>query len=165
MSTDPRKDSDTQTPPTANGLLTCPSCDQEMLSPDENLPLHMYFGRLCSGSLTTGAPPKFGQQIRAPLTIPDVDQFSVSEILSAQSCWSCGGQKLPGEPVCKKCHSLLPFLHQKVLPSFMRGYLFADERKKVDGHYDKRQFIEVFKSALAELAALRGGGESKAGEQ
>ena len=162
MRTQPRKSSDTPAPPLeSNNLLACPSCHQEMLSPDEDLPLHMACGKTCIGSGTPGAPTKFGQQIRSPLTIPDVDQFSVSEILSADSCLSCGGKKTPGEPICRTCHGLLPFLHQKMLPAFMRGYLFADEKLKVDGHYDKKTFMEVFKSALTELAALRGGREEQ----
>jgi hypothetical protein len=176
LSTEPRKSSDTiadsggvavadhheSASPELNGeVLACPRCDQEMAVPsgEVDLPLHMSRARVCLGSCSPGAPPKFGEQIRAPLTIPDVAQFSVSEILSAQDCLSCGRQKLPGQPICKTCHGLLPFAHQKALPAFMRGYLFADDHRKVAGHYDKTTFMEVLKSALDTLAALRSAGD------
>jgi hypothetical protein len=161
MSTEPRYHIEAIPPAMdqAAPVLACPGCDQEMPAPEGCLPLHMSPTRvLCPGSGTPGAPPKFGQQIRAPLTIPDVAQFSVSEILASDACLSCGGPKAPGQPICKTCHGLLPFVHQKSLPDFMRGYLFADDTRKVAGHYDKSTFMEILKSALTELAALRGSG-------
>jgi len=139
--------------PTGN-LLACPSCNQEMLSPDETLPLHMAEGRLCLGGGTPGEPPKFGQQICQPLTPADVSKFSVSEILSADSCWSCGQSKVPGQTLCTTDYGMLPFIVQKMMPPRVRGYLYVDDKSEVAG-INKKQFMEVFQSALSELAALR----------
>lgn len=141
-----------QNPP--GNLLACPNCNQEMFSPDETLPLHMAEARMCIGSGTPGAPPKFGQQICQPLTIADVSKLSASEVLSANSCWSCGQAKVPGQTLCTTDYGLLPFIVQKMLPPRVRGYLYVDEKSEVAG-IDKKQFMEVFQSALTQLAALR----------
>jgi len=158
MRTEPRTASVTAPlPPPANqtgNLLACPCCNQEMQSPDETLPLHMAEGKLCIGGGTPGAPPKFGQQICQPLTPADVSKFSVSEILSANSCWSCGQSKVPGQTLCTTDYGMLPFIVQKMLPPRVRGYLYVDDKSEVAG-IDKKQFMEVFQSALTELAALR----------
>jgi hypothetical protein len=162
MSTEPRNTSDTIA---ARGgaavadhgnLLACPSCDQEMLSPDANLPLHMARGRYCIGGGKPGAAPKFGKQIREPLTISDVSQLGVSEILAADTCLSCGGPKTPGQTLCTTDHGLLSFMIQRCLPDRVRNYLYIDEREEVAG-INKQQFMEIFQAALTELAALRSG--------
>ena len=160
MSTAPRNSSDQQPPPMLSGeVLACPRCGQEMAVPsgETTLPLHMDQGAMCLGAGTLGAPPKFGVQIREPLTIPDVSKLSVSEVLSADTCLSCGGPKSSGQTLCTTCHGFLSFLIQKCLPTHVRGYLYVDEKSEVAG-IDKNQFMEVFQSALTELAQLRAGG-------
>lgn len=136
-------------------LKACPRCNQEMFCDGDDLPLHMDNGVMCLGSATVGQPSKFGQQIKAPLTIPDVAQLSVSEVLIADTCWSCGSPKTPGQTICRTCYWSLPFLHQRCLPPYIKGYLFSDEHQLVAGHYTKAQFMDVLKSALEALAKLR----------
>lgn len=142
-------------------LFACPACSQEMRVPDDELclPLHMALGALCAGSYAPGAPPKFGQEIREPLTIADVGQLSVSEIVSADTCLACGGNKARGQTLCARCHGLLPFPLSQALPTHLKGYLFSDEQKLIAGHYSKKEFKGVFQFALTALFELRGGGE------
>ena len=150
-----RKANVVSTPAMSDEQRACPACNQEMVSLDGTLPLHMSLGRLCLGSLSEGQPPKFGPQIVEPLTIPDVAKLSISEIVAAETCLSCGSLKAPGYVICRNCHELLPRLHKKCIPLFMRGYLFADEDRSVRGHYTKEQFMQVFQEALRVLAETR----------
>lgn len=139
-------------------LRACPACNQEMSSPDGSLPVHMSRGALCVGSCTLGASPKFGVQIKEPLTIEAVGQLSISEIISADTCLACGGDKQAGQTLCARDHGLLPFLLRHALPTHLKGHLYIDEQELIDGHFTKREFMEVFQTALAKLAAIRSGG-------
>ncbi len=139
----------------AEYLLACPACSQEMYSPNDTLPLHMAQGALCKGSGTEGADSRGGTQIVEPLTIPDVGALSVSEVLAADTCLSCGGSKPAGNTLCTTCHGFLPFVLKKALPDHIKGYLFSDEHRKVAGHYTKKEFMGVFQQALAALAEVR----------
>ena len=152
-----RKSNVLSTPVLTDLVVACGACDQEMVSVDGTLPLHMSLGRLCLGSLSEGQPPKFGPQIKEPLTIPDVAKLSISEIVAADTCMACGGLKPPGHVFCRTCYELLPFLHKKCIPQFMRGYLFADENKDVRGHYTIDQFKAVYREALEALMQIRSG--------
>lgn len=144
--------------PVADTLLACPVCNQEMLSFDDELPLHLGDGKLCAGSTTRGASPKFGEMIREPFIPADVfKSFSISEVLSSNTCLSCSGAKLPGQPVCGTCHARLPYVHQQALPPYMKGYLFADEKRLIAEHYTHKTFKEVFITVLERLLELRAG--------
>jgi hypothetical protein len=156
MSTALRKPNVASMPqPLSGPIKACGACDQEMASVEGIIPLHMYRGRLCQGGHSEGQDPKFGHQVKAPLTIPEVDSLSISEIVSADTCLACGGPKAPGYVFCRTDYEFLPALHKKCIPPFMRGYLFADENREVRGHYSKKQFMEVFKQALETLSDLR----------
>jgi len=157
MSASLRKSNVLSMPAIADAILACAACNQEMVCLDGTLPLHMSLGRLCLGSLTVGEPPKFGPQIQQPLTIPDVSKLSIAEIVAAETCLSCGGLKSPGYVFCQTCYELLPWLHKKCIPLFMRGYLFADENRSVRGHYSKEQFMAIYQEALQALADIRSG--------
>lgn len=164
MSTEPRNQSVIEpavlplplTEVVSDAVLACVVCDQEMRTDKAGaLPLHMAEGRLCLGSCTEGVPSKGGTRIVEPLTIEAVAELSVSEICGADICWSCGGPKTPGQTLCKTDHGLLPYVHQKALPPFVRGYLFSDEKKNIESQYSKNKFMEVLLSALRVLAQMR----------
>ncbi len=140
----------------ADNLLACPACSQEMLCIGEELPIHRGDGKLCEGSTSRGVAPKCGQMIREPFIPSEVfKSFSISEVLSADTCLSCGGAKLPGQTLCGGCHGRLPYVHSQALPSYMKHYLFADEHKIVTGHYTRKTFKEIFVLALEKLQELR----------
>ena len=140
-------------------LLACPACSQEMRVPDgeECLPMHMAGGAMCVGSELPGEPPKCGTEIREPLTIEAVSKLSISEIVSTDTCLACGGDKLPGQTICARDHGLLPFLLRNALPTHLKGHLYLEEQDLIDGHFTKSEFMDLFKTALSELAAVRGG--------
>jgi hypothetical protein len=151
-----RKKNVVASPASTGDVLACNVCDQEMGTVDGIVPLHMKLGKLCQGSYSEGSKPKASSKIiQPPLTIPDVSGLSVSEILCSDTCLSCGNVKAPGQTVCRTCHGMLPFLHQKSLPPWLRGYLFTDEQRIIAGHYTKAQFMEVFKQALETLVDMR----------
>lgn len=76
-----------------------------------------------------------------------LEGLSHSEILSADTCLNCGGEKLKGYTLCTSCYNRLSPLLQRCLPRRVRNFIYIDQQAEISGLTHK-VFRDTFKQAL-----------------